>query len=742
MKANQKARIIGLSVILAVLLVGVGVLSWKLLVPKDGGLDIPKADGVSRQIYTETLLKETPDDHCDIVRMGDRIVARVGSSKDLVDINTWESAYTWPTSWAEQNLDIHLIAFDNENNIYGLIYSEETKQASIIKHYTGSEKPDETIVLQGIHTDAKKGKPPVIKKLMVDDEYIYVQSYVNVWEGVQVFTHDGALHAEYDEIRDFDIDNEGSIYLLERTNQFVPISRREVKTDKLVFSLAAEKATVTGDNFFLERNSGLLCLSSRNEVSTYNAKDGSPVNIIMDKVKNASSLGLFAQAMMVDSEFNIYFVDYAGEGDNVTARFFKYFLAEDTRRDMPYTLTVTAPYRDDYFSRVISKFEQENPEEKIKYDYAYNSKMEFGMKSNDDGYFDKLKLKLMTEDVGDVVMVGNVYNDMHQLLTRGLFENLKPLIEKDPSYKDLDEKMLDGITINGEIGTLPLAAIHRYMQINETLCGELGINLDWENATWSDILALTEKLEGTEKYLFSAPEGSTFNIFVRMVISNMPELINLDTVKMDLRQPWFLELIEQWKAASQNPNFSENTANFNIAPNALINMFWNTEITWDSDMVYSGIINAKQERNVNLRQFPLPIGEKNANRASWSEDMYSISASSKNKDAAWELLSLAMSEEMQSLNAMRNRPLNTVSRGKSMKEAEKATIERFPEMSQQIKTFYNDMRKVYSNVDYMYDMGIGKEHLFYPLLDYVDGKITLDEALTKAEHDILIWLSE
>ena len=78
--------------------------------------------------------------------------------------------------------------------------------------------------------------------------------------------------------------------------------------------------------------------------------------------------------------------------------------------------------------------------------------------------------------------------------------------------------------------------------------------MDWQNASWGDVLDLLTQLEGTDCYLFEAM-GDMQRAFTRMLISNMPDLIDRRTKEVDLRQDWFIELIEKWKKAEAHPKF-------------------------------------------------------------------------------------------------------------------------------------------------------------------------------------------
>ena len=72
-----------------------------------------------------------------------------------------------------------------------------------------------------------------------------------------------------------------------------------------------------------------------------------------------------------------------------TARFYRFTPTEDHRADQPYTLTITAPYRDEFMVKTIAQFELEHPDQRVNYDYAYQNYNEFA-RSDQNLYRDQL----------------------------------------------------------------------------------------------------------------------------------------------------------------------------------------------------------------------------------------------------------------------------------------------------------------------------------------------------------------
>lgn len=760
MKPTHNSRVIALCSALALVIALAGIAVWRVSTsvrePEDSPVE-PVNTLEADKIYTEVMMKELPEGTNDLLLYGDQVVARTGTgnSMTIADADTWETLFALPPEWEENGQLLSQIAFDDEKNIYGAVYLPPTGEVQIKKRYHASSKQDETVTLQGYRPAKYSDGKPQIDKLKVDSDYIYLLSTKesDAYSGIQVFTQDGAPYMELDNIVDFDIDGQGGLYGIPKPNTHTEVRRWDMKTKGSVYTFAASEilGAAWTQTLALQKSEGILCLGTSSSVLAYQMEDGAFVDVRMDMVESAPTLVQYINRMVIDKEGNIYFMLYTGEEGGNTVRFYKFAFRDNPRKDLPYTLTVSALYRDEFMARVIAQFEKENPTQKIYYNFTYNSYMEAGKNMVADGYLDKINLQLMTGEAGDIVMTGGTWFDTYQLSTAGIFEDLKPLVEKDPAYQELDKKMLDAVTIDGAIQCLPLAGNYYYAEINQSLCDELGIDLDWNTATWSDVLGLVDRLQGTDKYLFAMYDNgigtdtigssSMQRDFVRMLISNMPDLIDRGAKTVDLHKPWFEDLIESWKQAAQSPNFAQINDRIGLTEDALICVDLSTEQSIESDL-WQDASRFKSEAGKDMLVCPLFSGEKNSNRTAYSADMYSIPASSKNKEAAWALLSRAIQSDLQGQDTLRNRPLNAKARNAKIQKAVDANIESDNEMAGNIQAFYRELQAVYQSVDTLYDMNKIKEDLFPPLLKYFDGNSTLDEALEQAEHNIWIRINE
>lgn len=755
MKITAKARIIALSAILVALAVVGGMLLLRNPAPPDSknpAAAAPTGDPLgtsdSGQVYTEILV-ESPSafELAQFARYGGRPTMRVwdgDAPPAIVDVDTWEALYTVPITWFDTERHFKDIAFDGSNNPYALFVGTVTpdNQELFVQRSSDTDKPYDLIRLNGgqwyVSTDASGRSWVSIWKFMADEQFFYIMSFTDnsIGMGLQVFTHDGELYAEYSNVADFDIDGQGRLYLAMQT--VMEWGRYDLATKELIMTTAISKnaGAYRAMQLAYDAGSDTVAVMTNASICTYGATDGAPRGYELLLSRDAPEMmrdRMYGMAMMLDGAQNIYCLARCMDQG---ARLYRYQPTEDTRGDMPYTLTVTAPYRDEFLSSAIVLFEKENPDQKIKYDTAYNSIDAFYRNGKKDGYVERENMRLLTGDVGDIVMSGGTWSDVYHRFQTDLFVDLKPMLEQDPSYSKLDSIALRSITIDGAIRGLPIAATYFYADVNTALSAELGIDLDWSRATWGDVLALTEKLNGTDYYLFAA-NGSD-RIFVRMLISNMPDLIDLQNKKVDLRQPWFLELLEQWKRAVQSPNFVGAADPMGrIVPQALICIDGMTDDRGELDTMADYVL-YNETPDQAKRTYPLFSGEKHQNRTASSSDLYSITSWSKNKDAAWRFLSFLVRKDMQSAQTMFNRPLHVDARRAQQEDG----FTRFM-LDKVLGTQYiDDMNAVYRSVDTMYDMHALKEDLYKPLLDYMNGKLTLEDALTQAEHDLWIRINE
>ena len=278
--------------------------------------------------------------------------------------------------------------------------------------------------------------------------------------------------------------------------------------------------------------------------------------------------------------------------------------------------------------------------------------------------------------------------------------------------------------------------------MNTNLADELQIQVNWQNASWSEIIDLYEKLKGTEYALFST--YSKERLLSRILISNMPDLIDYKAGEMELDQEWFVDLLIRIKELWNDPNFIRVVPYSYLPttdPSVLINIDGKTEGKSEGD-VMAGYVQRQINGETKVQIIPLFCGEKSSNRTAGSQYMYSISAWSEHQEEAWDFLRFLVEQKVQNRSVLRDRPLNLEAREDriALKAADQGLAGK--EAKYYIKHHIEEMQSVYENVDKLFDMGEIKETLWLILSDYMNGEVSLEDALSKSEEALLIRINE
>ena len=120
--------------------------------------------------------------------------------------------------------------------------------------------------------------------------------------------------------------------------------------------------------------------------------------------------------------------------------------------------------------------------------------------------------------------------------------------------------------------------------------------------------------------------------------------------------------------------------------------------------------------------------------------MYSINNRSERKENAWKFLSFLLEEDIQFLNS-KERIGTPISQEGVDRMIEDAIW--MHDLSGSNIDRYNKSRIENSQkIDYLYDMGYMRDDILNAIKLYMDGETTLDEALKKAEENVMIRLNE
>jgi ABC-type glycerol-3-phosphate transport system substrate-binding protein len=547
--------------------------------------------------------------------------------------------------------------------------------------------------------------------------------YVNGTNGLKEDLPDEmAMNPTYDVI---DIDTLGNIYYVARSNRAgsTVLGKYDLANDTLVFQEPIEMAirypvdcihySEAYDCVFTLSREGLIKYDANNgEFIEKVLVFGEDTSYLVDYTGSSGGMILIA-GLMSDEYGNLYIAitDFTDE-DRREHRIYKYAVTSGKpNKGFPREqLVLTSEYAAEFIRESVRRFNLVNKETEIVLDVMFETVGEASLSA--DQAMQRISVRLMTDDVGDIVSTGVGGYDYYALFQTDAFIDLSNYIKSDKNHANLNQSMLKKMEIDGEIRGLPVTFLSTYFELNTTLNEQLGIVFpDLFKIKWSDFMHAAERLQGrNDSHVIYNGESSVLNM---MLFANIPDLIDLQHKSCDLKQDWFINLLTDYKNIALMDNY----------------------ITYEPDkpalfQIYEPrYVNNASEHPWQAMQIPKFSGEINRNSFAYPVYMYSITANSTKQDKAWEFLSFLLEDHgMGSFNygAM---PLNNNILERWLKNTE---------FSDENKSFYRFMAQ---DIDYVYHSN------FYSVIgrwlaEYIWGSLTLTEALDGAEYDIWLKMNE
>jgi multiple sugar transport system substrate-binding protein len=261
-------------------------------------------------------------------------------------------------------------------------------------------------------------------------------------------------------------------------------------------------------------------------------------------------------------------------------------------------------------------------------------------------YDTKLLSDIAAGTLPDIFVSADVYTK--PFFDSGLTEDLKPYMDKTgPKIEDFDEKFIALAEYQGKVGFLPRAADVVVLYYNKTKFDAAGLAYPTEDWTLDDLSAAAEKLtikaaDGTvTQYGFSADYtwwaywvplvvaqgGLILNEDNTTAIFNSPEGISAwDFIFSGLKNGYFVPYSVQQSEGGPYVSFANGTAAMTPTIRGLTPTFRDQlKDDWDVTLVPKG----KADRKTGMGTMG-----------------YAMSANTKNKDAAWEVLHYTFTEGM------------------------------------------------------------------------------------------------
>ena len=630
---------------------------------------------------------------------------------------------------------------DEDSNFVTVNYNKEKKAVLVRTFDKNGKEVKEPVALKEFGGLIKNDSYINIDEFRTDSKYIYLLSVTNHFPIFQIFNKDGSLHKDYTDIGSFDIDYKGSIYTtfgVSDEHKYSGFEKIDVESGKVQYSVKTENHP----NFIrYNKEKDSVYVMDYKEITRYNASNGKNGKNIFTFGKDSTYVldSIYPRDFFVGSEEDLYIALCYFESDKYISLYYGYEPKEGTRPERAVTLTVTAPYRQDFLSDAITRYEMKYPDQKVKYDYKYNSEEEFVV--NTEQYGQQLALSILGGNVGDVVMTGGSGLNYEDVFKTDAFMDLSPLIDKDKNYDILNKDVIEGLRIKGAIRGLPISISRSYYEVNTKLLDSMGVKLDYNNLTWKDVISLTKVIEekAPDSHLFTGNEY-VGDYLIPMIVVNIPQLVDFENKKINLDQEWFVDLLKDLKAAMKSEKFVvAYSGSSNIIDSLEGSLFVrrSTERTSYRDMVGRYLMYNEDEGKESL-YIPIFVGEKSSNRSVHANNMYSINNKSKNKEDAWKFLSFLLEDDIQKLRTLRSEPINT----RANREILEATAEEFSRnYGDDALKVVDMMMNIFDCTDYV-DMYYNKQDIYNPLISYINDEMPLEEALKKAEENVWIRLNE
>ena len=411
-------------------------------------------------------------------------------------------------------------------------------------------------------------------------------------------------------------------------------------------------------------------------------------------------------------------------------------------------LTVTMPYEIELVNRAVKLYESKYPGRRVELETSYRDEEEYLEYSS--AYTEKMTVKLLTGAYGDVLLSSHGIYSLDKLMT-DTFVDVTDWVKTVDNYGNLDHGLLEAAMVDGTMRGVPVAISHSYYLANEALVQQA--DRDGNGMlTWSEMLdqAIAWEEQGVENnYLFGwESEYSLLN----MLSANLYDLIDPVAKTMDLRQEWFLQLMEKWKEVDRNPHkgvpipyADRGESRFDrsgmkdgamltqqqqmIEGKASQSLAQEARLFWEN----------REESGLELRLLKGIAGEKNRNYDDFPILFFSVNPFGSQQQMALDFLEVLLSEEIQDRMDYQWSPVSRQARENRLVQAEKSGV---PLSKERLEEYYRQLEETCSQVDWLYSYSYYLADLEQEMQEYVAGRCSLEEAVSRAEEKIWIRMNE
>ena len=551
----------------------------------------------------------------------------------------------------------HRIPMSNDNNFFSMSLDEENNLYLINNTYSAPEESSEDYVdtyylekrtMDGeVLFSVKLNDIPQIKELA--NEYFYVSNmirvpgqgiYLSVFGNLVKFDMDGNFQkviAPADEDARMAIES-GFVQNTGTDGMAIAVVYSETGMSLGVVNLEAgtleKKCKIPGNGYEYSFYKGMgydLYLVNSYGVYGYNIGEEDKTQLMSYLDSDCGFYNIYNVVPLSETEFLAMYNTFDGV-DQVLARFTKVPPQEVVEKQV---ITLATTWNDYEITKAVLKFNKENDQYRISVqDYAslYGSDEDYMAGTN------RLNTDIVSGKVPDIILLDNRM-PIDSYISKGLFEDLMPYIEKDGqmSPDDFMPNVIEAFSVNGKLYRL----VPKYsIQTMVAKTSEVGAVTGW---TVPEALEIWKtKPEGTE----FVSQITRDNMMWECLAMSSGQFVDPDTGKCNFNSEEFIQMLEFFAL------FPEE-----IEVDSFDDEYWmNYESMWREGKVLTSIISIGDFRNYNYMEkatfgeditiVGFPSGDRNGSALVASRE-FAMSSKSKYKDGAWEFLRTFLLDEYQ-----------------------------------------------------------------------------------------------
>ncbi len=542
----------------------------------------------------------------------------------------------------------HRIDMDNDNNFFSMSLDEDANLYLINNTYAPAEEGSENYVdtyylekrtLDGeILFSVKLNDVPQIKELA--NEYFYVSNMIRVPEQgiylsvlgnlvkfdmdgnfLKVITpadEDARMAIESGFVQNTVTDGKGIAAIYGDTGMSLAVVNLEEGT-------LESKCKIPGNGYeysFYEGKGYDLYLVNSYGVFGYNIGEEDKTQLMSYLDSDCGFYNIYNMVPLSESEFLAMYNTFDG-GEQVLARFTKVPPQEVIEKQV---ITLATTGNDYEITKAVLKFNKENEQYRISvqdYSSLYGSDEDYMAGMN------RLNTDIVSGKVPDIILLDSSM-PVDSYISKGLFEDLMPYIEKDEqmSPEDFMPNVIEAFSVDGKLYRL----VPRYsIQTMVAKTADVGAENGW---TVSEALEIwKEKPEGTE-FVSSITRD---NMMWECLAMSSGHFIDPDNGKCSFNSEEFIQMLEFFAL------FPEE-----IDVDAFDDDYWvNYESMWREGKVLTSITSIGDFRNYNYMEkgtfgeditiVGFPSGDRNGSAIVANRE-FAMSAKSRHKDGVWEFL--------------------------------------------------------------------------------------------------------